>query len=175
MFHALKNVLKAKKLSTTVGDEGGFAPDLKSNDEALDVIIEAIGKAGYEPGKQAFIALDPAASEFCNAEKKRYGRRQGHRLRHTGRCLAKWVEKYPICSIEDGFAEDDWDGWKLLTDRLGDKIQFVGDDVFVTNTKRLARHRRGRANSILIKLNQIGTLTETIEAIDLAKRTASPP
>jgi enolase len=136
------------------------------------VIVEAIGKAGYEPGKQAFIALDPAASEFYNAEKKTYSV-DGKDISSAALVdlYAKWVEKYPICSIEDGCAEDDWDGWKQLTDRLGGKIQLVGDDLFVTNTKRLQMGiDRGVANSILIKVNQIGTLTETIEAIELAKR-----
>ncbi len=172
VFHNLKAVLKSKKLSTNVGDEGGFAPDLKSNADALEVIVEAIGKAGYEPGKQAFIALDPAASEFYDADKKRYSV-DGKEIDSAALVdiYAKWVDKYPICSIEDGCAEDDWDGWKLLTERLGDKIQLVGDDLFVTNTKRLQRGiDQGVANSILIKLNQIGTLTETIEAIELARR-----
>jgi len=172
VFHNLKGVLKKRKLATNVGDEGGFAPDLKSNAEALEVIVEAVGLAGYELGKQVFIALDPAASEFYDADKQRYS--------VDGRAIdsaalvdmyAKWVEKYPICSIEDGCAEDDWHGWKLITERLGDKIQLVGDDVFVTNTKRLQRGiDEGVANSILIKVNQIGTLTETIEAVDLARR-----
>jgi enolase len=172
VFHNLKAVLKAKKLSTNVGDEGGFAPDLKSNSEALDVIVEAIGKAGYEAGKQAFIALDPAASEFYDTKTKKYSV-DGKDITPAQLVdlYAKWVEKYPICSIEDGCAEDDWAGWKLLTDRLGDKIQLVGDDLFVTNTKRLQRGiDEGVCNSILIKLNQIGTLTETVEAIELARR-----
>jgi len=172
VFHNLKSVLKGKKLSTNVGDEGGFAPDLKSNAEALDVIVEAIVKAGYEPGKQAFIALDPAASEFYNVDKKRYNV-EGKDITSAELVdmYAKWVEKYPICSIEDGCAEDDWEGWKLLSDRLGSKIQLVGDDLFVTNSKRLQRGiDEGVANSILIKVNQIGTLTETIEAIELARR-----
>jgi enolase len=172
VFHNLKQVLKGKKLSTNVGDEGGFAPDLKSNSEALDVIVEAIGKAGYTAGKQAFIALDPAASEFYNVEKKRYTV-DGKEITSAQLVdlYASWVDKYPICSIEDGCAEDDWDGWKMLTDRLGDKIQLVGDDLFVTNTVRLQRGiDQGVANSILIKVNQIGTLTETIEAIQLAHR-----
>jgi enolase len=172
VFHTLKTVLKSKKLSTNVGDEGGFAPDLKSNADALEVIIEAIGKAGYEPGKQVFIALDPAASEFYDADKKRYSV-DGKQIEPAALVdlYAKWVDKYPICSIEDGCAEDDWDGWKMLTERLGKKIQLVGDDLFVTNTKRLQRGiDQGIANSILIKVNQIGTLTETIEAIELARR-----
>ena len=172
VFHNLKSVLQGKKLSTNVGDEGGFAPDLKSNQEALDVIVEAIAKAGYEAGKHAFIALDPAASEFYNAEKKLYsfdGKEIGSAK--LVEIYAQWVENYPICSIEDGCAEDDWEGWKLLTDRLGKKIQLVGDDLFVTNTQRLQRGiDEGIANSILIKLNQIGTLTETIEAVELARR-----
>jgi enolase len=172
VFHNLKKVLQSKKLSTNVGDEGGFAPDLKSNEEALEVIIEAIKKAGYEAGEQAFIALDPAASEFYNAEKKRYSvDGKDITAEQLVDLYAKWVEKYPICSIEDGFAEDDWHGWKLMTDRLGDKIQLVGDDIFVTNTKRFQKGiDEGIANSILIKLNQIGTITETVEAIQLAKR-----
>jgi len=172
VFHHLKAVLKSKKLSTNVGDEGGFAPDLKSNADALEVIMEAIGKAGYEPGRQAFIALDPAASEFYNADTKRYSV-DGKEIEAPALIdlYAKWVEKYPICSIEDGCAEDDWDGWKLLTQRLGERIQLVGDDLFVTNTKRLQRGiDEGVTNSILIKLNQIGTLTETIEAVELARR-----
>jgi enolase len=172
VFHNLKKVLQSKKLSTNVGDEGGFAPDLKSNEEALEVIMEAIKKAGYEAGKQAFIALDPAASAFYNDEKKRYAvDGKDITAEQLVDLYAKWVEKYPICSIEDGLAEDDWDGWKLMTDRLGDKIQLVGDDIFVTNTKRFQRGiDEGIANSILIKLNQIGTITETIETIELAKR-----
>ena len=172
IFHNLKKVLQSKKLATNVGDEGGFAPDLKSNSEALDLIAEAVDKAGYQFGKEVFIALDPAASEFYSAETKRYTI-DGKQI--TSEQLvdlyASWVEKYPICSIEDGFAEDDWDGWKAMTERLGSKIQLVGDDLFVTNTKRLQRGiEAGVANSILIKVNQIGTITETIEAIDLARR-----
>lgn len=172
VFHNLKSVLKKRKLSTNVGDEGGFAPDLKSNAEALDVIVEAVGQAGYTLGKQVFIALDPAASEFYDAEKKRYSV-DGKDIDAAALVdmYSKWVEKYPICSIEDGCAEDDWDGWKRITERLGNKIQLVGDDLFVTNTRRLQRGiDEGVANSILIKVNQIGTLTETIEAIDLARR-----
>lgn len=172
VFHNLKKVLHDKKYSTNVGDEGGFAPDLKSNAEALDLIVDAIEKAGYEPGRQAFIALDPAASEFYDEATKKYSV-DGKQIDSAAlvEMFASWVEKYPICSIEDGFAQDDWDGWKLMTERLGDKIQLVGDDLFVTNTKRLQRGiDEGVANSILIKLNQIGTLTETIEAIELARR-----
>jgi enolase len=172
VFHNLKKVLQSCNLATNVGDEGGFAPDLKSNAEALDLIVQAVGKAGYELGKQVFIALDPAASEFYNAETQRY-RIDGREIT-SGQLVelyASWVEKYPICTIEDGLAEDDWDGWKAMTDRLGAKIQLVGDDLFVTNTKLLQRGiDAGVANSILIKLNQIGTLTETIEAIELARR-----
>jgi len=171
IFHNLKKVLSAKKLSTNVGDEGGFAPDLKSNKEALDLLMEAAEKAGYDMGRQVYIAMDPAATEFYDAEKKVYSV-DGQQIDAAGivDVYARWVEQYPICSIEDGCAEDDWEGWKLLTDRLGDKIQLVGDDLFVTNTQRLRRGiDEGIANSILIKVNQIGTLTETIEAIELAK------
>lgn len=172
VFHNLKAVLKSKGLSTNVGDEGGFAPDLKSNADALEVIMEAIAKAGYEPGKQVFIALDVAATELYDTEKKTYAM-DGKKITASAMVdlLAAWADKYPICSIEDGCSEDDWAGWKLLTDRLGSKIQLVGDDLFVTNTKRLQRGiDEGVANSILIKVNQIGTLTETIEAIELAQR-----
>jgi len=172
VFHNLKKVLKAKKLSTNVGDEGGFAPNLKSNAEALEVIKEAVGEAGYELGRQVFIALDVAASEMYNADKKVYTV-DGKQIPSDGliELLASWVEKYPICSIEDGCAEDDWHGWKLITERLGDKIQLVGDDVFVTNTKRLQQGiDQGVANSILIKVNQIGTITETNESIEMARR-----
>lgn len=172
VFHSLKAVLKARQLSTNVGDEGGFAPDLKSNAEALDLIAEAVEKAGYRFGQQVFIALDPAASEFYDKQTKRYTF-DGKPI--TAEQLvdiyARWVETYPITSIEDGCAEDDWDGWKLITTRLGRKIQLVGDDLFVTNTRRLQQGiDAGVANSILIKLNQIGTLTETIDAIELARR-----
>ena len=172
IFHSLKKVLGKKKLGTNVGDEGGFAPDLKSNSEALEVIVEAVGAAGYKLGQQVFIALDCAATEFYDAEKKVYSV-DGKKLssKDMVEYLAAWVGKYPICSIEDGCSEDDWDGWKLLTDKLGKKIQLVGDDLFVTNTKRLQQGiDQGVANSILIKVNQIGTLTETIESIELARR-----
>lgn len=172
IFHSLKSVLKGKKLNTAVGDEGGFAPDLKSNGEALDLIMEAIEKAGYKPGKQVRIALDVAATEFYDSSKKTYSI-DGKQLDSAGMVdfLAKWAEQYPICSIEDGCSEDDWEGWKQLTDRLGAKVQLVGDDLFVTNTERLQRGiKEGIANSILIKVNQIGTLTETIAAINMAKR-----
>jgi enolase len=172
VFHNLKKVLASRKLNTAVGDEGGFAPDLGSNVEALDLILEAIEKAGYEAGKQVFIALDAAATEFYNAEKGVYTI-DGKEIDSAAMVdfLSDWVDKYPICSIEDGCSEDDWDGWKLMTDKLGDKVQLVGDDLFVTNTERLQRGiDEGIANSILIKVNQIGTLTETIQAIELAGR-----
>jgi enolase len=171
-FHHLKSVLKAKKLNTNVGDEGGFAPDLRSNAEALDLIIEAIQKAGYKPGEQISIALDVAATEMFDEKTKKYSV-DGREIssQEMVEFLAGWVGKYPICSIEDGCSEDDWEGWKMLSQRLGDKVQLVGDDLFVTNTKRLQRGIDEKiANSILIKVNQIGTLTETIEAIQLAHR-----
>lgn len=172
VFHHLKKVLNNRNLNTAVGDEGGFAPDLKSNAEAMDLILEAIAQAGYEAGTQVRIALDVAATEFYDADNGKYTL-EGNQLDSAGMVdlLADWVEKYPICSIEDGCGEDDWDGWKLLTDRVGDRVQLVGDDLFVTNTARLARGiDEGIANSILIKVNQIGTLTETIEAIEMAHR-----
>ncbi|MGL4739904.1 MAG: phosphopyruvate hydratase [Sarcina sp.] len=174
IYHALKALLNAKGYSTGVGDEGGFAPNLKSNEEAIEVIIEAIEKAGYKPGEEIFIALDPASSEFYNDETGMY------ELEHEGKTLSaeqmvsfyeNWVNKYPIISIEDGMAEEDWAGWKIMTERLGNKIQLVGDDLFVTNTERLSRGiKEGVTNSILIKLNQIGTLTETLNAIEMANR-----
>jgi enolase len=172
IFHHLKKVLNEKKLNTAVGDEGGFAPDLGSNQEALDLIMEAIGRAGYQPGKQIYIALDVAATEFYDEKTKTYAI-DGKKLNGDQMVdfLAAWVDKYPICSIEDGCSEDDWDTWKKLTDRVGQKVQLVGDDLFVTNTERLQRGiDAGIANSILIKVNQIGTLSETIEAIQLAHR-----
>jgi enolase len=172
IFHHLKSVLKGKKLNTAVGDEGGFAPDLPNNAAAIDLILEATDKAGYQPGKQVWIAMDVAATEFYDAKTKRYTI-DGRELDSAGMVdlLAAWVEKYPICSIEDGCSEDDWDGWKMLTDRLANRVQLVGDDLFVTNTERLQRGIDGGvANSILIKVNQIGTLTETIEAVRLADR-----
>jgi enolase len=172
VFHHLKKVLHDRKLSTSVGDEGGFAPDLKSNREALDLIMEAIEKAGYKAGSQIFIALDVAATEFYDEKSKKYTI-DGKQLDSAGMVdfLADWVANYPICSIEDGCSEDDWEGWKALSQRLGSKTQLVGDDLFVTNTERLQRGiKEGIANSILIKVNQIGTLTETIEAIQLAHR-----
>ncbi len=172
VFHHLKEVLKSKKLNTSVGDEGGFAPNLPSNSAALDLILEAIAQAGYRAGEQAWIAVDVAATELYDAKKKTYGI-DGKQLDAAGLVdfLAGWVEKYPICSVEDGCSEDDWEGWSLLTKRLGSKVQLVGDDVFVTNTHRLQRGIDDRvANSILIKVNQIGTLTETIECVQLAQR-----
>lgn len=172
IFHNLKSVLKNKKLNTAVGDEGGFAPNLGSNTEALDLIMEAIHKSGYKAGTQVRIALDVAATEFYDSKAKTYAM-DGKKLDSAGMVdfLANWVEKYPICSIEDGCSEDDWSGWKALTDRLGTKVQLVGDDLFVTNTERLMRGiKEGIANSILIKVNQIGTLTETVAAINMAKR-----
>jgi len=172
IFHNLKKVLKSNKLNTAVGDEGGFAPDLGSNVEALDRILEAIEKAGYEAGKQVYIALDVAATEFYDADKGVYTI-DGKEIDSPAMVefLADWAANYPICSIEDGCSEDDWDGWKLMTEKLGDQVQLVGDDLFVTNTERLQRGiDEGIANSILIKVNQIGTLTETVEAIQLAAR-----
>ncbi len=173
VFHALKSVLKGLKLSTAVGDEGGFAPKLTSNTHALDVIIEAIKKAGYKPGKDIFLALDVAASEFYDAAKKRYIFKKSDGSVHTAEEMVEFYAtlcaKYPIISIEDGMSENDWDGWKKLSERLGDKIQLVGDDLFVTNTKFLKKGiDLGIANSILVKVNQIGTLTETLDAIRMA-------
>lgn len=172
VYHALKSTLKAQGYDTGVGDEGGFAPNLKSNEEAIVVIIEAIKKAGYTPGKDIFIALDPASSEIFEDGK--------YNLAGEGRVLTpeemanyyvELAEKYPIISIEDGMAEEDWDGWKILTEKIGNKVQLVGDDLFVTNTERLSKGiKLGVANSILIKLNQIGTLTETLNAIEMAER-----
>lgn len=172
IFHNLKKVLQDRGLNTAVGDEGGFAPNLASNREALDLIMQAIEKAGYKPGDQVQIALDCAATEFFNADKKLY-KIDGNEISSAEMVdfLADWASSYPICSIEDGCSEDDWDGWKMLTDKVGDSVQLVGDDLFVTNTTRLARGiDNGIANSILIKVNQIGTLTETIAAIHLANR-----
>jgi enolase len=173
VFHHLKSVLKKKGMSTNVGDEGGFAPSMKSNEEAILTVIEAIEKAGYRPGEDMFIAMDAAASEFYDANEGVY-----HFKKSTGDKLtpsqmvdywAEWASKYPILSIEDGLAEDDWDGWKSLTQKIGDKIQLVGDDLFVTNVDRLSKGiENGIANSILVKVNQIGTLTETINAVQMA-------
>src|SRR5690348_12965800 len=173
VFHTLKGVLKKRGYSTSVGDEGGFAPNLKSNEEALDVVMEAITKAGYKPGTQIGIALDPAASEFYDKKTGKYVFKKSDKSQRSSvdmvRFWSTWVEQYPIVSIEDGMAEDDWDGWKLMTETLGDKIQLVGDDLFVTNTTRLAEGiEKGVANSILIKVNQIGSLTETLEAMQMA-------
>jgi len=175
-FHTLKSVLKKKGYNTSVGDEGGFAPSLKSNEEALEVVMDAIKKAGYKPGKDISIALDPASTEMFDTKTKKYKFFKSAPKKKVSsddmiKHWAGWVKKYPIISIEDGLAEDDWSGWKKLNQKLGDDIQLVGDDLFVTNTKRLARGiNEGSANSILIKLNQIGTLTETFEAINMAKR-----
>lgn len=175
VFHNLKSVLKNAGYSTNVGDEGGFAPNLKSNEEAVEVILQAIERAGYRPGEDVFLALDPASSEYFIPEENVY-----HLHKSTGDKLTpsqmvdywkNWTEKYPIISIEDGMAEDDWDGWKLMTNTLGNKIQLVGDDLFVTNVERLKMGvERGVANSILVKVNQIGSLTETIAAVNYAYR-----
>jgi enolase len=174
IFHSLKKVLKARGLNTAVGDEGGFAPDLKSNEEALEAIMEAIAKAGYKAGEEVCIALDPASSEFYNRESGKYELKGEGKLLSSTELVdfyADWVERYPILSIEDGFDQNDWQGWKLMTERLGDKIQIVGDDLFVTNTKILSKGiAEGVANSILIKVNQIGTLTETLAAIEMAHK-----
>jgi len=175
IFHSLKSVLKGKGLSTAVGDEGGFAPYLKNNEQALEVLMEAIKKAGYKAGKDVFLALDPAASEFYDAEKKKYVFKKSDKSMRSPEEMAEyweeWTKKYPIISIEDGMAENDWDGWKIITQKLGKKIQLVGDDLFVTNTKFLKKGiQEGVANSILIKVNQIGTLTETLDAILMASR-----
>ena len=174
VFHHLKAVLKSQKYSTNVGDEGGFAPDFKNNEDAIKAVMQAIDKAGYKAGEDIYIAMDAAASEFYNVEEKMY-----HFKKSTGDKLnssqmtdywADWCKKYPIISIEDGFSEDDWDGWKLITNKIGDKVQLVGDDLFVTNVNRLSDGiKKGVANSILIKVNQIGTLTETISAVKLAQ------
>jgi enolase len=175
VFHNLKKVLKGRGYSTNVGDEGGFAPDLKSNEEALEVILQAIENAGYKPGEEVCIALDPASSEFFDTEKNIYKLKWSTGDELTPAQMVDywkgWCDKYPIISIEDGMAEDDWDGWKLLTDTIGDRCQLVGDDLFVTNVKRLQMGLDKKvANSILIKVNQIGTLTETINAVQLAQR-----
>ena len=174
VFHALKKVLKDKGYNTAVGDEGGFAPDLKSNEEALELILQAIEKAGYRAGEDIYLALDPASSEFYQKDRGLYFLKSENKELSPGEMVDYYVNlvnKYPIISIEDGMAEDDWDGWKILTQKLGDRIQLVGDDLFVTNTKRLQRGiELGVANSILIKVNQIGTLTETLDAIQLAHR-----
>lgn len=174
VFHHLKAVLKSKGMSTNVGDEGGFAPNLGSNEEAIQVVIEAVEKAGFKPGHDMYIALDAASSEFYNAEKGTYHFESTGESRTSAEMVdywADWCAKYPIVSIEDGLAEDDWNGWKMATDKLGNKVQLVGDDLFVTNTKRLTQGiEQGVANSILVKVNQIGSLTETIESVQLATR-----
>jgi enolase len=175
VFHNLKSVLKSRGYSTSVGDEGGFAPSLKSNDEAVEVILEAITKAGYKPGQDVSICLDPAASEFYDVEKKKYVFKKSDKRELTSEQMIEiwesWVKQYPIISIEDGMAEFDWEGWRLLTERLGGKIQLVGDDIFVTNPSILAKGiEQGVANSILIKLNQIGTVTETLECMEMAAK-----
>ncbi len=175
IFHHLKKVLKAKGYSTNVGDEGGFAPEIKSNEEAIETVLKAIETAGYKPGEQVKIAMDAAASEFYDAKKKKYIFHKSDNKVLTSEEMvdywAKWVKKYPIVSIEDGLAEDDWKGWKLLTESVGSKCQLVGDDLFVTNVKRLNEGIKNNiANSILVKVNQIGSLTETIDTVDLAHR-----
>src|SRR5580658_8476581 len=175
VFHNLKAVLHKRGYSTAVGDEGGFAPNLKSNEEAIEVVLEAITAAGYTPGKHISLALDPASSEFYVSASNRYVFKKSDKSSRTPEQLTafweSWIRQFPIVSLEDGLAEDDWDGWKHLTRELGKKIQLVGDDLFVTNTTRLQRGiAEGAANSILIKLNQIGTVTETVEAIELARR-----
>ncbi|HUM50173.1 MAG TPA: phosphopyruvate hydratase [Chitinophagales bacterium] len=175
IFHTLKKVLKAKGYSTNVGDEGGFAPEIKSNEEAIETVLKAIETAGYKPGEQVKIAMDAAASEFYNAKKKKYIFHKSDNKILTSEEMvdywAKWVKKYPIVSIEDGLAEDDWKGWKLLTESVGTKCQLVGDDLFVTNVKRLQEGiDKNIANSILVKVNQIGSLSETIDTVDLAHR-----
>jgi enolase len=174
VFHNLKKVLSSKGYNTAIGDEGGFAPDLKSNEEAIEVILEAIGKAGYSVGKDIFLALDPASSEYYDKDTQKYLLASESKKLTADEMVdfyVNWVKKYPIISIEDGMAEDDWSGWKIMTDKLGSKIQLVGDDLFVTNTERLAQGiEKGIANSILIKVNQIGTLTETLDAIEMAHK-----
>jgi len=175
IFQNLKAVLKGKGYNTGVGDEGGFAPNLKSNEEAIQVILQAADKAGYKQGDDFMLALDPAASEFYDDSKKRYVFKKSDKRELTSGEMADfwadWAKKYPIVSIEDGMDENDWEGWKVLTDKIGDRVQLVGDDLFVTNTKRLEDGiKKGIANSILIKVNQIGTLTETFEAVDMAKK-----
>jgi enolase len=173
VFHSLKKVLTKRKLSTAVGDEGGFAPDLPNDEAALEMLVQAVESAGYEPGKDVVFALDVAASELYRDGSYVFHKSGGPRLDAAGmvELYQRWVEKYPIVSIEDGLAEDDWEGWKVLTDILGERIQLVGDDIFVTNVERVIRGiESGVGNAVLIKLNQIGTLTETLQCIDLAKR-----
>jgi enolase len=173
IFHHLKSVLKSKNYSTNVGDEGGFAPNIKSNEEAIEVVLQSIEKAGYRPGHDVFIAMDAAASEFYKADENVYHfhKSDGQKLSPSDMVnyWAEWCKKYPIISIEDGLAEDDWTGWKMLTEKIGEKVQLVGDDLFVTNVKRLQRGIDEKtANAILVKVNQIGTLTETVNAVSLA-------
>jgi enolase len=175
VFHALKKNLKKKGLSTGIGDEGGFAPDLESPTATLQALVESISDAGYEPGSDVSIALDVAASEFFNEEKGTYVFKKSTKEEYSSADLvdlyAGWADKYPLVSIEDGLDENDWDGWRMMTEKIGDRVQLVGDDLFVTNTKRLADGiERGAGNAILIKLNQIGTVTETLEAINLAHK-----
>ena len=175
VFHSLKSVLHKKGYNTAVGDEGGFAPNLKSNEEAVGIILEAIEKANYKAGEQVYIALDPAASEFFDTGKKKYVFSKSDKSEKSPEQMAKyweeWLKKYPIASLEDGMSENDWEGWKILTDAVGKKVQLVGDDVFVTNVEYLSKGiDQGVANSILIKVNQIGTLTETLDCIEMAKR-----
>ena len=175
VFHNLKAVLKKNGYSTAVGDEGGFAPNLKSNEEALERVLEAITAAGYKPGEQIAIAIDPAASEFYDKASKKYVFKKSDKSARTSEQMAEfwagWVRQYPIVSLEDGMSEEDWEGWKIVTKELGKKIQLVGDDIFVTNPKIFARGiSEGIGNSILIKLNQIGTVTETIEAVEMARK-----
>lgn len=174
IFHNLRSVLQEKGLNTAVGDEGGFAPNLGSSEEAIETILDAIKKAGYKPGEEILLAMDVAASEIYNKETGKY-ELKGEGVERTSAEMVDWYEglcdKYPIVSIEDGFDEDDWDGFKMLTERIGDRVQLVGDDLFVTNTEKLARGiKEGNSNSILVKVNQIGTLTETLDAIEMAKR-----
>ncbi|MGC9330248.1 MAG: phosphopyruvate hydratase [Bacteroidales bacterium] len=176
IFHHLKSVLKDAGYSTNVGDEGGFAPALKSNEEAIEVVIKAIEKAGYKPGEEVYVALDPAASEFYNKDTGLYELKSNDKKLSSDDMVqywTEWVTRYPIISIEDGLAEDDWQGWAKMTAEIGDKVQLVGDDLFVTNVKRLVRGiQNSVANSILIKVNQIGTLSETIQAVEVAHRSA---
>jgi enolase len=175
VFHTLKSVLKKRGYNTAVGDEGGFAPSLKANGEAIEIILEAVRQAGYEPGQDVAIALDPAASEFFDKDRGKYIFKKSDKSIKSSQDMvafwADWVRQYPIVSLEDALAEDDWTGWRILTEELGDKIQLVGDDLFVTNTERLSRGiEEGVGNSILIKVNQIGSVSETLDAIDLARR-----
>ena len=175
IFHALKTVLKKKGYSTNVGDEGGFAPNIQSNEEAIETVLVAIDAAGYKAGSQIRIAMDAANTELWNAKKKKYVFHKSNGKEMSSEQLVKywesWVKKYPICSIEDGMAEDDWNGWKALTDAIGDKVQLVGDDLFVTNSARLRQGIEKKiANAILVKVNQIGTLSETLDAVDTAHR-----